>query len=239
MIQFEGKDRTVLAWIPARGGSKGVPRKALRNLGGKPIIAYTIEAALEITGVDKVLVNTDDEEIREVSLKFGAEVPFLRPQELAQDDSNLGHVVHHMNVWLEEHENFRSDIGIGMSPTYPFRKRHRINDAIALAYADRTVGNVRSVIRSKIHGENYWTQHNGLVEPFLFNKMECNPRADRFINLFAFNIIFNYRYHAYSDCRFSMPDPYEITTMEAIDIDTIEDFTLARIIAERGLFSYE
>ncbi|MFQ6027629.1 MAG: cytidylyltransferase domain-containing protein [Dehalococcoidia bacterium] len=77
----------ILALIPARGGSKGVPRKNLRLLAGKPLIAYSIETALASQFIDRVVVSTDDAEIASVAQQYGAEVPFMRPQELAQDDS--------------------------------------------------------------------------------------------------------------------------------------------------------
>src|SRR4030042_4642886 len=79
--------KNVVAIIPARGGSKGIQKKNTKMLAGKPLIAYTIEAAKGCTLVDRIIVSTDDEEIREVSLKYGAEVPFMRPPELAQDDT--------------------------------------------------------------------------------------------------------------------------------------------------------
>ena len=78
---------TLLALIPARGGSKGIPRKNIRNLVGKPLIAHTIQAALAVPALERVVVSTDDPAIAEIAQQWGAEVPFLRPPELAADDT--------------------------------------------------------------------------------------------------------------------------------------------------------
>ena len=80
-------NKRIVAIIPARGGSKGIKRKNIRILNGKPLISYTIEQALKSKYIDRVIVSTEDLEIAEISKSFGAEVPFLRPQELAQDDT--------------------------------------------------------------------------------------------------------------------------------------------------------
>ena len=81
------KDKKILAVIPARGGSKGIPRKNIKNLGGKPLIAWTIECAQKSKYLDRIVVSTEDEEIAQVAKKWGADVPFMRPMELAQDDT--------------------------------------------------------------------------------------------------------------------------------------------------------
>ena len=78
-------DCAILAIIPARGGSKGIPGKNIKELAGKPLIAYTIEAARRAPSVSRVIVSTDSQEIADVAMRYGAEVPFLRPEELASD----------------------------------------------------------------------------------------------------------------------------------------------------------
>ena len=89
---------SLLALIPARGGSKGIPRKNIRNLCGKPLIAWSIDVAQESNLVDKIVVSTDDEEIAEIALNYGAEVPFLRPSELSQDETpGIEPVLHALN----------------------------------------------------------------------------------------------------------------------------------------------
>lgn len=112
--------REVLALIPARGGSKGVPRKNLALLGGRPLIAWSIEAALRCPGVTRVVVSTEDEEIADTARAFGAEVPFLRPAALAADQSDLSKALEHTLARLAE-QGYRPDCVAHLAPTSPFR----------------------------------------------------------------------------------------------------------------------
>jgi CMP-N-acetylneuraminic acid synthetase len=102
----EGKIK-ILAIIPARGGSKGVPRKNIKNLGGKPLLAYTVESAQSSNFIDRLIVSTDDEEIMDVAKSLEVEVPFKRPKELAQDQSgSIGVVKHAINYFEKRGEYF-------------------------------------------------------------------------------------------------------------------------------------
>ena len=94
-----------IAIIPARGGSKAIPRKNIIELGGKPLIAYVIEAALKVKKLDRVIVSTEDMEIAEITKKYGAELPFLRPKELAKDETPTLPVLQHAVRVLEEKED--------------------------------------------------------------------------------------------------------------------------------------
>ena len=118
----------ILGVIPARGGSKGVPRKNIKLLGDKPLIAYTIEAALQ-SQLTKVIVSTDDEEIAEVSRQYGAEVPFMRPAELASDTSSSIDVVLHTLTEVEDDMNDYEAVML-LQPTTPFRTYKDINECI-------------------------------------------------------------------------------------------------------------
>lgn len=124
----------VLAIIPARGGSKSIPRKNVKLLGGIPLICYSIEAGLRATLVDRVIVSTDDEEIASIAEKSGAEVPFIRPAELAEDSTQDLPVFQHTLQWLDENEGFRPEIVVQLRPTPPFRK---------IAHVDQAVQNLR------------------------------------------------------------------------------------------------
>ncbi len=101
----------VLAIIPARGGSKGLPRKNIRSLAGHPLIAYSIAAALQANSVTRTIISTDDEEIAAVARTYGAEVPFLRPAEYAQDNSLDLPAFQHALHWLAEHECLSAGCG--------------------------------------------------------------------------------------------------------------------------------
>ena len=115
------KNKKIIAIIPARGGSKRIPRKNIVKVLGKPLIAYTIEVAKDATCLDRVIVSTDDEEIRTISLEYGAEAPFLRPKELAEDHVSDKPVFVHALKWLEENEDYRPDIVLNLRPTSPLR----------------------------------------------------------------------------------------------------------------------
>ena len=118
----------------ARGGSKSFPRKNLAPLAGRPLIAWTIEAALRCRAVDRVVVSTDDDEIAAVARAQGAEVPFLRPPELAQDDTPTMPVIVHALRWLETEQGYLPDAVVLLQPTSPLRTADDITDAVALAH---------------------------------------------------------------------------------------------------------
>lgn len=119
----------ILAIIPARGGSKGVPRKNIRLLGGKPLIAWTIESAKKSKYLDRIIVSTEDKEIAEISKRYGAEV-IERPEELAKDDASSLSVLTHVVDFLEKNENYKPDIIVVLQPTSPMRKEQDIDNAI-------------------------------------------------------------------------------------------------------------
>lgn len=120
----------VLAIIPARGGSKSIPRKNIRQFAGHPLIAYSIAAGLAAETVTRVIVSTDDEEIAAIARQYGAEVPFLRPAELSRDDTPDLPVFQHALTWLDEHDDYRPEIVVQLRPTSPFRRRWHIDQAV-------------------------------------------------------------------------------------------------------------
>ncbi len=123
------KDRTILGIIPARGGSKGLPGKNVRELSGKPLIAWSIERALTSKFIDKVIVTTDDSEIEEISKQYGAEVPFTRPAYLAGDTTSMLDVVLHATDFYKD-RNITFDYIALLEPTSPLRKEGDIDSAI-------------------------------------------------------------------------------------------------------------
>lgn len=122
----------MIALIPARGGSKGVPRKNIKKLGEQPLIAYTIKAALNSRYLDKVVVSTDDEEIAEIAKDYGAEVPFIRPSELAGDHSKARDVYLHAIEFMRDNYGMDIEKFIVLLPTVPFRTEEHIDAAIEL-----------------------------------------------------------------------------------------------------------
>ncbi len=123
----------VLGLVTARGGSKRLPRKNVLLLAGKPMIAWTIDAARQSAELQRVIVSTDDEEIARVSREYGADVPFVRPTDLALDDSDHVAVVEHALDWLEEHEGVAPDYVMLLQPTSPLRTADDIDACVSIA----------------------------------------------------------------------------------------------------------
>jgi len=125
------KNKKVLAIIPARGGSKRLPHKNILDLNGKPLIAWTIEAAKQSKFIDKLIVSTDDDKIAEISMQYGAEVPFIRPKNLASDTaSSLDVVLHAIHFFKEKEVQF--DYVLLLQPTSPLRTNEDIDNAFNL-----------------------------------------------------------------------------------------------------------
>lgn len=158
----------VLALIPARGGSKGVPRKNIRDFAGAPLIAYSIAAALQAELITRVIVSTDDEEIAAVAREWGAETPFLRPSELAQDDTTDLPVFEHALQWLRENESYQPGIVIQLRPTSPIRPVGLLDEAIKKLLEHPEADCVRGVVPSGQNPFKMWRiGGNGQLEPLL------------------------------------------------------------------------
>ncbi len=144
----------VLGVVPARGGSKGIPRKNVRLLGGKPLLQYTAEAATHATRLERTLLSTDDGEIAELGERLGLWVPFLRPLELAQDDTPTLHVLLHLVEWLHRNDA-EYDAYCLLQPTTPFRTAQEIDAAVELL-AQSDADAVVSVIPVPKHFHPAW-----------------------------------------------------------------------------------
>lgn len=122
----------ILGIITARGGSKGIPGKNIKELAGKPLIAYTIEAAKKSGVFDRVILSTDDPAIAAVAKEYGCEVPFMRPAELATDTAPGALVIAHAITWLRDNENYQADYIMILQPTAPLRTARHIQKAVRL-----------------------------------------------------------------------------------------------------------
>ena len=151
----------ILALIPARGGSKGIPRKNIRDFAGYPLIAWSIAAGLKSKLVTRVIVSTDDEEIASVAREFGAEMPFLRPAEFAQDNTTDLPVFEHALEWLRENENYVPDVVVQLRPTSPIRPRKCVDDAIKILFAHPDADCVRGVVLAGQNPHKMWRLPEG------------------------------------------------------------------------------
>jgi len=154
----------ILALIPARGGSKGIPRKNIRLFTGYPLIAWSIAAAKQSELVTRIIVSTDDEEIAAVAREWGAETPFLRPVELAQDKTTDLPVFEHALKWLEDVEGYRPDIIVQLRPTSPIRPQTMLNDAIRILLEHPDADCVRGVVPAAQNPFKMW-RFNGDGKP--------------------------------------------------------------------------
>ena len=134
----------ILGVIPARGGSRSIPRKNIRSFCGRPLLEWTIESALESKVLDRLVVSTEDEEIAAAAAEAGAEVPCLRPAELARDDSGTEHAVRHLLDTLSSSGEWLYDVVIVLEPTSPARQVFHIREAAEM-FTDDSVDSVASV----------------------------------------------------------------------------------------------
>lgn len=146
----------VLAIVQARGGSKGLPRKNLRLLRGHPLVAYSIASGLAARSITRVIMSTDDEEIAEVARAYGAEVPFMRPQDLAGDDTPDFPLFEHALAWLARHENYVPATVVQLRPTTPLRPRGMLDEAVRILHADPRADSVRGVTVPKQTPYKMW-----------------------------------------------------------------------------------
>ncbi len=225
----------VLAVITARGGSKSVPRKNLRPLGGKPLIVHTIEAALGAGGVlYRVVVSTEDAEIARISREAGAEVPFMRPPELATDDAPSLPVVQHATRFVETRDGVHLDWVMTLQPTTPFRDAADIRNAVELAERGDCDCVVSVFDASHVHPHRMLRLDDGFLVPFVEGVREGQRRQD-----FA-PVAYKRNGGIYLTRRDIIMDqgrlygervrPYLTPAERSIDIDTELDFCLAEAL---------
>lgn len=159
----------ILAFIPARAGSRRIPNKNIKPLCGKPLIAYTIEVAKKSKYVSRIVVSTDSEEIAVVAKNYGAEVPFLRPPEISQADSTEIEFFDHALNWFLENEGYVPDLIVLLYPTSPFRKAESIDKAIEEILRHPEADSLRSVKKCSEHPYKMWVIEDGYLKPFVKN----------------------------------------------------------------------
>jgi len=220
----------VLALIPARGGSKGLPRKNILDLCGKPLIAYSIEAARAARSISRVVVSTDDPEIADVARACGAEVPFLRPASLADDKASVGQATAHMLKGLRE-QGYEPDALAMLYPTSPFRTPALLDHLCGQFAAGYS--SVIAVRRVEHGARPLMFRKNGLLHPLL---PEQGPGQSS-------NIPFERRYGLFQGTRYRAANKYFVHFIRdeasLVDIDTLEDFFLAEEIIRSGAFRFE
>ena len=160
----------VLALIPARGGSKSIPGKNIRLLAGHPLMAYSIAAGLRANSVNRVIVSTDDEEVAKIAVGYGAEAPFMRPPDLAADDTPDLPVFQHALSWLESQEGYHPDVIVQLRPTSPLRPLDCVDKAVEFLLSHPEADSVRGVVPTGQNPYKMWRlTGDGRLEPLLTN----------------------------------------------------------------------
>lgn len=163
------KKPEVLAIIPARGGSKGIPRKNIRDFAGFPLIAYSIKAATQSHVVTRTIVSTDDKEIAAVAREYGAETPFMRPAEFSEDKTTDLPVFQHALIWLAKNEGYHPNGVVQLRPTSPIRPVNCVDEAVQALLDHSEVDSVRGVVESAQNPYKMWRldQNSGYMVPLI------------------------------------------------------------------------
>ena len=224
----------ILAIIPARGGSKGIPRKNIRLLARKPLIAYSIEASLKSKYIDRVVVSTEDEEIAEISKRYEAEV-IERPKEVARDDSPTIDAIFHALEVLKAEENYEPDIAILLQPTSPLRNAEDIDSAIEL-FLNADCESVVSVCEFK-HSPYWCFVIEGGYLKSLFGDEYLRRRRQDLEKVYmpngAIYISTPENLRIYKSFYCPRTIPYIMPPERSIDIDNEVDLMLAELLMKR------
>jgi len=229
---FENKK--ILAVIPARGGSKGIPHKNIIDLCGKPLINYTIEAALGSKYIDYVMVSTDDQKIAEIARYCGAEIPFMRPAELASDTSKTIDAILYTISKLENIGR-KFDILVLLQPTEPLRTAGDIDGAID-KYFECGCHSLVSVSRVDDHPILIRSIEENLLKPLLNISSTC--RRQDMPTYYRVNgcIYINAIHELNKETSFNDNTvPYIMERSHSVDIDELSDLALARYYIESGI----
>ncbi len=228
----------ILAIIPARGGSKSIPRKNIKLLGGYPLIAYSIAAGLNSEYIDRVIVSTDDEEIAQIAERWGAEIPFIRPAELAEDHVTDLPVFKHAIEWLGANEGYRPDMVVQLRPTSPFRPKGSVDEAIELLLRNPFADSVRGVTPAGQNPYKMWRVENDRLVPLLsgeFDEPYNMPRQKLPATFWQTGHIEVIRYETIMHKHSMTGDhiiPYVINPKYAIDLDNLQQWLYAEYLLE-------
>ena len=233
-----------LALIPARGGSKGIPRKNIRNFAGYPLIAWSIAAAKQASCVTRVIVSTDDEEIAVVAREYGAETPFLRPSELAQDQTTDLPVFEHALDWLERNENYKPEFVIQLRPTSPIRPKDCVDNAVKILMEHVDADCVRGVVPAGQNPHKMWRfageqqpmrpllKVEGIAEPYNAPRQVLPPVYWQTGHIDAIRVSTITQKHSLTG---DVIYPLVIDPRYTIDIDNLSDWAKYEALVTSGL----
>lgn len=234
-----------LGIIPARGGSKGVINKNLRSLGGQPLVAHAIAAALSSKKLDRCIVSTDSEDIAQFALKYGGEVPFMRPNEFANDHSLDVDVILHALQWISDNEGDEHvpELVLYLRPTTPFKRGEHIDQAIQMMLENPNWTGLRSLTKVEAVHHPYWMysrEDGGVCSPFVSGvSLEDYPRRQDLPACYRLNgVVDSLRVKnlgkkgsMYGDCIGGMV----VDEADSADIDTENDLMWCEFLMDKSL----
>ncbi|QQG45459.1 MAG: SDR family oxidoreductase [Candidatus Sungiibacteriota bacterium] len=236
MTEFQ--NLKILGVVGARSGSKTIPHKNIKPLLGKPLLSWIIEAAKRSQYLTRVVLSTDSPEYAEIGRRYGAETPFLRPKELAEDHVPDFDWLHHAAVWLAENEGWKADVIVRLPPTSPICRTEDVDATIKLLLDDPTADSAYTIMEPAKHPYKMWRIKGDAIEPFLtesftgirdaYNKpRQSYPRAYFYIDSSAirWKTLVENKSMAGDRVRYHVID-------EAVDIDTEKDFERAEAILQ-------
>jgi CMP-N,N'-diacetyllegionaminic acid synthase len=227
----------ILAIVPARGGSKGLPQKNIKDFNGKPLIYWTIKAAKDSKYINKIIVSTDDPEIAKISESFGAEIPGLRPKELSEDNTPTLPVIHHVLDQLNRNQSYVPDLIITLQATSPLRNSKHIDEALDLFLNSPSADSLVSCTKvpHNFNPESLMTLNNYSFLEYINSGTNLKfSRQDKKI-YFARNgaAIYITKYNVIDKgLLVGKILPFFMKLSESIDIDNIDDFFIAESISK-------
>jgi len=233
----------VLATVCARGGSKGVRDKNIRDLNGRPLIAYTIQYLKKWGNADRIICSTDSEEIAKIAREYGAEVPFIRPKELATDDAAKLQVIKHALEFVEHQENDRYDIVVDLDPTAPLRKLNFIDEAFK-KFIEGDANNLYTVCKSHKNPYFNMVEVDEKNHAHLCKRLdsECSSRQDApmVYSMNASIYVFDGDFLKETDSIHSEKTiVYEMSDLYSIDIDREIDFLFIEFLLKNEVVKLE
>ncbi len=228
----------MIAIVPARGGSKGLPGKNIKNLCGKPLIAYTLEAALKSKEIERVIVSTDSQEIASIAKQYGAEVPFLRPACLAEDETSAVDVYLHAVEYLMNLSGHSIPKFAVLLPTVPLRDENEIDAAVRM-FKEKDATTLISVVEADVPVSWYYCMdETGTVRNAGFDTINIMRNRQKNSKYYIPNgAIYVLDYHLLKEKRtYYARDTlgYIMTRTKSVDIDTIEDFEYVEYLVKKG-----
>ena len=236
------KKLNILGLIPARAGSKRVKNKNIRLLAGKPLLAYTIEAAKKSRLINRIIVSTNSRIIADVAKQYGAEVPFLRPEKISQDTSTEYEFHFHAIRWLKENEGYEPDLIVNLHPTTPFRKPESIDKAIRRILGHPEVDSLRSVKKCSEHPYKMWYVRGEYLEPFVpkddsgTHTLAYQQLPSVYIQNASIYITRPKTIYTYRSTVGERVLSFIMDEIESVDINSELDFFIAETLLASGLY---